>query len=193
MATWEYAPLPAAALPREELYLAASDKVSHSLEAGRKTIMFAGGSVSCMGGIAFKFHRVNQHAVAVSMPGYVIMRPVNKTQSWLVCRRVSQEARIFRLSHHVTPTKPLMALDCIDENTNELVMTIYANPAWTMAALKKAMIGRLCDLNVSSPQAQIGFEVAYAGGKKVGTVMAEITSRKRKMSEAESGAEVDAS
>ena len=192
MAYWKCAPLPAAALPREEHYAAASDKASHSLEAGRETIMFAGGTVSCLGGIAFKFIRDDKHAVAVSMPGYVIMQPVNKKLSVLVCRRVSQEARIFRLAHNVTPTTKLMVLDCHDENTNDLVMTIYANPGWTMAALKKAMIGRLCDLNVSSPQAQIGFEVAYAGGKKVGTVMAEIASRKRKMSEAESGVDADA-
>ena len=174
MAAWEYAPLKSAdKLPAQANYRKASVAGSRKLEVGCQTVMVSGGTVSKRLDKAFKFKRDNQHALAFT-PGYVILRPVDKKKKVIVCRRISQEVRFFRLSSHLDrpPITSLMALDCFDKNTNDLVMTIYANPDCTVTWLKKEIIRRLTGMGAASPQAKIGFEMEYPGRMKVSVIMA---------------------
>ena len=79
---------------------------------------------------------------------------------------------MFRISRNLRKFTDIISLDCFDKNTNDLVMTIYAGPAWTVTGLKKDILRRLIDKNAASPQAKIGFEMEYPGRMKVGVMMA---------------------
>ena len=152
-------------VPHQGDYVAAGEKTNNDVGMGDRVIFVSGGVVSCMGGIACKFYRDNDTVLHGMDHGSVLYRAHNRTRNDLVFRPVPTPLLVGVSAKIVPDVMPLQWDVFVRHSiTNELYTTVRLPATATVAALKRAIVTKLVDLNTVSEQQGVAINIFFSSG-----------------------------